>query len=325
MEKIDNIHDNFFKTVFSKIDNIKDFLFTSLPADIQNYIDFENIEIDNTSYVSENFKGYFSDVVVKTRIIDSEMDIYILFEHKSYQDKKIFIQLLRYMYLMWNKDIGENKPLRVIIPLVFYHGKKKWKLPVKFLEQFKIKEELKNYLLDFQYILFDTNEWNFEEELNSTLKNNVFLLTALSLMKSAYQQDMETIEKVFDFWYEKGFIKNTDDIIFFMIYICGTKDIDEEKLTKLLEEKKLERSEIMATLAQRWVKEGREKGREEGREEGIIIDKQDVLISQLNLKFGLTEVEKALIKKTKDIKKLDEALKAFVFANEKQEVISCLK
>ena len=93
----------------------------------------------------------------------------------------------------------------------------------------------------------------------------------------------------------------------------------------------------MATLAQRWVKEGREKGREEGREEGrekgreegreegIIIDKQDVLISQLNLKFGLTEVEKALIKKTKDIKKLDEALKAFVFANEKQEVISCLK
>ena len=146
MEKIDNIHDNFFKTVFSKIDNIKDFLFTSLPADIQNYIDFENIEIDNTSYVSENFKGYFSDVVVKTRIIDSEMDIYILFEHKSYQDKKIFIQLLRYMYLMWNKDIGENKPLRVIIPLVFYHGKKKWKLPVKFLEQFKIKEELKNYL-----------------------------------------------------------------------------------------------------------------------------------------------------------------------------------
>ena len=313
MEKIDNIHDNFFKTVFSKIDNIKDFLFTSLPADIQNYIDFENIEIDNTSYVSENFKGYFSDVVVKTRIID------------SYQDKKIFIQLLRYMYLMWNKDIGENKPLRVIIPLVFYHGKKKWKLPVKFLEQFKIKEELKNYLLDFQYILFDTNEWNFEEELNSTLKNNVFLLTALSLMKSAYQQDMETIEKVFDFWYEKGFIKNTDDIIFFMIYICGTKDIDEEKLTKLLEEKKLERSEIMATLAQRWVKEGREKGREEGREEGIIIDKQDVLISQLNLKFGLTEVEKALIKKTKDIKKLDEALKAFVFANEKQEVISCLK
>ena len=156
-------------------------------------------------------------------------------------------------------------------------------------------------------------------------------------MKSAYQQDMETIEKVFDFWYEKGFIKNTDDIIFFMIYICGTKDIDEEKLTKLLEEKKLERSEIMATLAQRWVKEGREKGREEGREEGrekgreegreegIIIDKQDVLISQLNLKFGLTEVEKALIKKTKDIKKLDEALKAFVFANEKQEVISCLK
>ena len=150
---LENIHDKFFKKVFSNVENVRDFLYTSLPLDIQNSIEFDGLTIDPTSYISNEMKDNFCDIVVKTKLkgtvatVPYDVDIYILMEHKSYYDKAIFIQLLKYMLLMWEKDIAEKKPLRVIIPLVFYHGKRKWDIPLQFIEQFKLKDELKKYLL----------------------------------------------------------------------------------------------------------------------------------------------------------------------------------
>jgi len=214
---LENIHDKFFKKVFSNVENVRDFLYTSLPLDIQNSIEFDGLTIDPTSYISNEMKDNFCDIVVKTKLkgtvatVPYDVDIYILMEHKSYYDKAIFIQLLKYMLLMWEKDIAEKKPLRVIIPLVFYHGKRKWDIPLQFIEQFKLKDELKKYLLNFKYILFDTNIKNFEND--PILKNNIFLLTALLLMKSVFKKDFESIIKIFEFWEDKGFFENKEALL----------------------------------------------------------------------------------------------------------------
>ena len=73
MGEIKNVHDKFFKKVFSKKENIKDFLKVTFPQ----------------------------------------------IEHKSYKDKKVILQLLSYMLKMWKRDMGDKRPLRIIIPLVF--------------------------------------------------------------------------------------------------------------------------------------------------------------------------------------------------------------
>ncbi len=212
------IHDNFFKKTFKDKKNIRDFLKLSLPEEIKGEIDYSFIKIDNTGYVSENIKGYFSDIVIKTRLKSKtgkdrplNADIYILFEHKSYKDKRIFVQLLKYMYLMWQKDADNNKPLRVIL-----------------------------------------------------------LLASLMLMKSAKDNNFEIIEKIFDFWREKGFIEGNKDekLIFFLTYIVSTRDIPERELINLIEEKKLLGGDSMPTLAQRWIEEGEMKGKTEGKIEG---------------------------------------------------------
>ncbi|MDY0363006.1 MAG: Rpn family recombination-promoting nuclease/putative transposase [Desulforegulaceae bacterium] len=54
--------------------------------------------------------------------------IYLLFEHKSYYDKWIHLQLLEYLIKIWCQDIKNNNPdnLLVIIPMVLYHGRYKW-------------------------------------------------------------------------------------------------------------------------------------------------------------------------------------------------------
>ena len=296
MPKLENIHDKFFKKVFSNIENVKDFLRIALPADIQTHTNLDNINIDANSYVSDSVKEFYSDVVVKSCIkdFDTELDIYILFEHKSYQDKRIFIQLLHYMYLMWARDFENKKPLRIIIPLVFYHGKTQWKIPLNFLDQFKINDDLKKYLLDFSYILFDTNTEDFYKESNISLKNNVFLLTSLHLMKAAFNDDIETIRSVFDFWVDKDFITNTEQLLMFFIYISATKDTSLEKLEELLEESKIERRDIVPTLAQRLRQEGIEQGIEKGIEKGKLEGRSE------GIEQGKIEIARNLLQKGMD-------------------------
>ncbi|MCX6584140.1 MAG: Rpn family recombination-promoting nuclease/putative transposase, partial [Candidatus Aminicenantes bacterium] len=94
MQEIKNVHDNLFKNVFGNVDNTRAFLHKALPETLIKAIDFSKMSIDPTNYVSKKFKEGFSDIIVKTLIINEkgkelETDIYILIEHKSYKDEEI--------------------------------------------------------------------------------------------------------------------------------------------------------------------------------------------------------------------------------------------
>ncbi|MCP4668136.1 MAG: Rpn family recombination-promoting nuclease/putative transposase, partial [Deltaproteobacteria bacterium] len=247
--------------------NTRAFLKSALPASLRRTLDLAYLHIDPTNYVSKKFKERFSDIVVKTRVKKGKnkktgppVEIYILFEHKSYHKPGFLVQLLYYMYLMWEQDLSEDKPLRVIIPLIFYHGGESWTTPPRFVEQFDVPDEVKEFMLDYRYVFFDTLDWDFETA-DASLKQNIFTLTALALMKSASNDDLESILQIFKFWHEKGFVKDKDNMLFFMEYISETKDIDQERLENILEETKIEGGDLMPTLAQRL--------RDEGRQEGI--------------------------------------------------------
>jgi len=91
----------------------------------------------------------------------------------------------------------------------------------------------------------------------------------LVLLKSAYNEDMETIKSIFRLWYEKGFIKNKEKVIFFLLYVSYIRDISIEELKKTLEESNIAGGDIMSSLAQRLIEQGREQGREQGITQGI--------------------------------------------------------
>ncbi len=287
--------------------------------------------LEPTSYISEAYKESLSDIVVTCRTKTEELpvDIYFLFEHKSYQDKKIFMQLLRYMYLMWQRDGDEKKPLRVIIPLVFYHGKDPWQIPTRFVQQFPIAGEAKRFLLNFEYVLFDTNQWDWEAESSQPLKENIFLLSAMLLMKAAFQQNIEIIRQVFRLWSQMGFVQEHERINFLMIYIAETQDIPAPELTKMLEESKINGDEAMPTLAQRFREEGKEQGMQQGIRQGIekghLLGKQEALTMLLAARFQLTEVEHQLIREIKEADKLNTALTMVITAETKEKVLGILK
>ena len=263
MCEIDKINDKLFKETFKKKENVRTFMKKALPEEIKNRIDFSAIEISPTDYVSKEFKDLFSDIVITTKIKTKgggriNTDICFILEHKTEGRIKIFIQFLKYMVQEWQKDIDEKKPLRIIIPIVFYHGERDWKVPQCFVDQFYVDDEVKAFLLDYRYILFDTKAWDFRHESNEELRDNVFLLTAMAMMKYAYTDDMESIEEIFKFWHEKGFTDDIENVIFFLIYISETRNISRDQIKKMLEKSKIEGGVIMETLAQRLRDEGRE-------------------------------------------------------------------
>jgi predicted transposase/invertase (TIGR01784 family) len=78
---------------------------------------------------------------------------------------------------------------------------------------------------------------------------------------------MESIEEIFDFWHEKGFTDDIEDVVFFLTYISETQNISQAQLKKLLEKSKIDGGEIMQTLAQRLRKEGEKQGKKQGVKE----------------------------------------------------------
>jgi predicted transposase/invertase (TIGR01784 family) len=175
---------------------------------------------------------------------------------------------------------------------VFYHGKEKWNIPRSFIGQFDVSDEIKKFLLNYRYVLFDTRDWDFRDKRNEELKDNVFLLTALALMKSAGNEEFEPVHEIFKFWHEKGFTREKDKILFFLMYISETKDIDPDKLKKILEDTKIRGGDIMPTLAQRLRDEGKEQWMKEGKIEAARRMLNDNVSIENIVKYtGLTEQE----------------------------------
>ncbi|MCU0289107.1 MAG: hypothetical protein MUF15_22280, partial [Acidobacteria bacterium] len=128
------------------------------------------------------------------------------------------------------------------------------------------------------------------------LRDNVFLLTAVTLMKCAFNEDFESVREIFKFWHEKGFIREKDNILFFLAYLSETKDIDPEKLKKILEESKINGGDIMPTLAERLREEGRNEGKEkwmnEGKKKWIYEGKLDTARRMLREDFTIKQIAK---------------------------------
>jgi predicted transposase/invertase (TIGR01784 family) len=87
-------HDKFFKFVFSQLDEARDLIFNRLPTTIRKSIDFSNLKIETSSYITKELKEYFSDLVFSCKHKNSNLKISLLVEHKSFVSKFPYLQLL---------------------------------------------------------------------------------------------------------------------------------------------------------------------------------------------------------------------------------------
>ncbi|SHH38498.1 conserved hypothetical protein (putative transposase or invertase), partial [Thermosyntropha lipolytica DSM 11003] len=184
-----------------------------------------------------------------------------------------------------------KKELTPIIPVIFYHGEKRWET-VKSLADITrgIKEypELKEYLPLFKHIFYELGELEEIEEVEN-LGLKVFLLSLL--LARGFKNPELLLKTIFLYLdnipgdYEYLFVATT-------IYVFNKIDIDLEKLMEYARELRLERREDLMTLAERLRREGIEKGIEKGKEEAAINALKEGLDVKLIAKFTGLSVER---------------------------------
>jgi predicted transposase/invertase (TIGR01784 family) len=265
----------------------------TLPESILKTIDLNNLELQNGTYISKKLKETRSDLLFRTTINHKEGYLYLLFEHKSYLDKNVGLQLLNYQVSIWNQKIkNENaKHIPVIIPMVIYHGKQDWKLgnalDTMIQDYDELSDDVKKGIPNFHYHVYDLNRFSDEEIINGSL-----YYVATSIMKHVNRQDpqalfeaLKRVAKALNGMNEKETAMEYFETCLRYVYeIVPEFSYDNANmLQKYVEQIFPEGSEVAMTLA--------EVLREEGVAKGEIKTLIKMAIKLLTQKFGVMPAE----------------------------------
>jgi predicted transposase/invertase (TIGR01784 family) len=158
----------------------------------------QSLELDKTEYIDSRLKTNYSDIVYNCRYgISTKIKISLLFEHKSYTETFPHFQLLGYMLKIWETQIKQKQELTPVIPIIFYHGEKKW-TKKNLTDYFKeIDSDLKKFIPNFDYQLIDTFDYTDDEIIK--LFSNLQLQMGILILKNIYdeQKIIQETEKFF--------------------------------------------------------------------------------------------------------------------------------
>ena len=310
--KIQNPHDKFFKETFSKVSVAKDFLNNYLPQSIMNVIDIDTLEPQKDSFINEELEEGFSDLLFKVNINKREGYFYFLFEHKSYTSKNIAFQLLKYMIEIWKAKIkkeGTNE-LPIIIPLVIYHGKDNWNIETTLGEMINGYEELpkdiKKYVPNYEYLLYDISRYTDEE-----IKGEAQLRIILNIFRDVFTKDsrglqesiLEAVEYLVELEDKQSGIEYFETL---MRYIFSARanltETDVKEIIKKIETTYPEGSEVVMTLAEKFMEEGVMKGLEKVVRKSIIkgLTTEDIIEITGLKKEEIEDIRKKMLDEAKD-------------------------
>ena len=176
--ELNNPHDKFFKRALAIVAIARPMLENFLPKDLLDKLNLDTLEIDPNSYINDELKETFSDIVWACRIKNSnkKRKIAFLFEHKSYKPDYPHFQLIDYQRNSWRIQINEGQMPVPILPIVFYHGVEKW--VVKPFESYfgEVEAEMLQFLPSFNYILINLQDYT-EKQIRSI--NDILLQKTL--------------------------------------------------------------------------------------------------------------------------------------------------
>ena len=128
-------HDAGYKLLFSFPQTVRSLLGDFLPQEWQDLLDLDSLERINGSYVSEDLRSRHSDIVWRLRCGDDWLYLYLLLEFQSSVDHMMALRILVYTGLLHQDlvhqgELGENRRLPAVLPVVLYNGKLRWHAPM---------------------------------------------------------------------------------------------------------------------------------------------------------------------------------------------------
>lgn len=274
-------HDSFCKSLLSQKEMAVSFLKEYLPKNIVEKLHFDTLESLETSYLNRELKTAFSDLVWRVSTHDTQSaHICLLLEHKSYPDNFAAFQLLEYLALAYRKQLKSGADPELIIPVLYYHGDRKWEYkPLK--KAFSIYPgTLTNYIPEFDTVFINLREMSVEQI--QTLKNGM-LRGAIMVQKHYFdpqalnlnlQNIMESLQPYLD--------SNLTELIF--VYMIQNSGLDREKFVQIVEKLPSTLNNKVMSIYDELIQEGIEKGR---------VQVEEKFVKKLISEFGFTDEQAA--------------------------------
>ena len=257
-------HDGLFKTFLTHTDTARDFLALHLPAELLQLCDLTTLQLESGSFIEENLRTYFADVLYSLKTTDGEGYIYTLIEHQSSPDRHMAFRLMRSIAAMQKHLDAGHEQLPLVIPLLFSHGRASpWLWTLNWTELFASPGTARKlYTGDFP--LIDVGAIDDDE----IMKHRRMALLEL-MLKHAQTRDLAELTEHLVTLLIAGYTTD-EQLVTLMNWMLQTGDTARpEAFLQELARRSPQHEEILMTIAQRLEQKGLEKGIQLGEQRGI--------------------------------------------------------
>ncbi|HIF5960632.1 TPA: Rpn family recombination-promoting nuclease/putative transposase [Vibrio parahaemolyticus] len=294
-----NPHDGLFKAFLTKPEVAKDFLDIHLPEHIRSRCDLTTLQLKSSSFLEEDLKPYYSDVLYAVDTHYGTGYVYTIVEHQSSPDFSISFRMMRYSIAAMQQHLDEgNKSLPLVVPLLFYHGlTSPHPYSMNWLELFA-EPELAKALYSLPFPLVDITVISDDAIMGHRS------VAALELVqKHARTRDMlEFVKELGVLFVSTGLDDSqVDRLVRYVLQVGESKNVPV--LLEGLAQSAPEHGGTIMTIAEQLRLEGRQEGRLEGRKEGRLEERKDIARKMLlaghaiELICDLTELSRETVAK----------------------------
>ncbi len=271
-------HDGLAKRILTDPIAAYEFISHYLPESCKELLDLTTINVEKESFVEEDLKQKFSDVVFSIKMKNKEEAfIYTLIEVEVSPKYWTAFKLWKYVFLLLERHkTAKQEKLPLVIPIVLYHGNRPFNAPRNLWDLFGhpiLAKELMGG--DYQLV-------NLYAMPDEQIKQKEHLGMLEYFMKYIYQRDMlklwdaflENFKSCILLDKEKGYIY----IRSFLWYSNSKLPEDKQPVLEKIITKHLPREDkkdIMRTIAQKYRDEGIQIGRTKGKLEGKLEGKEE--------------------------------------------------
>ena len=257
-------HDAVFKQFLTHAETARDFLAIHLPPALRQLCDLNSLQLESGSFIEENLRAWYSDVLWSLKTASGEGYIYVVIEHQSSPDAQMAFRLMRYAIAAMQRHLdGGHKTLPLVVPMLFYHGSTSpypWSL--NWLDRFadpQLAQALYSSpfpLVDITVIPDDEIVGHRRVALLELMQKHIrrrdlmgIVEQVTSILLSGYANDRQ-LKTLFNYLLQSGNARRFGRVI------------------REVAHRVPQHRERLMTIAERLQEVGRRKGKREGRQEG---------------------------------------------------------